>query len=342
MEAQPASSIERSSAKQLNMGMSGALPSSLPVLPDPQPAFMAKELMNRPLTHLSHLNSSGAVGHMFSSSPGCSTDLHHSSLSPHGKHSRNALFISQSSSNMASLPFSYSSNSGPPPSTTPSNYFKENNASWHTESLPSFLDFPVNTSAENSQAERSACTIMASEENSKQNDWQEWADQLISDDDNLTPNWNDLLTDNIQDLEPKVKFLITQINIRLQNILLHSFLKKCYWISFCYFRWQARFQNHLLTFPETSSKVISNFLLHLETIVLVLPPLPQQILLPPSQGCVGHQSFMRLLWRLSTNLVAVKVLSFLFVFAKSLALVYETSASFFLFVFLFSFYRSYP
>ncbi|KAI9128493.1 hypothetical protein K1719_001486 [Acacia pycnantha] len=45
---------------------------------------------------------------------------------------------------------------------------------------------------------------MPSEEYGKRNEWQEWADQLISEDDPLTSNWDDLLTDNVQDLEPKV------------------------------------------------------------------------------------------------------------------------------------------
>lgn len=219
MEAHPAFSFERSSAKKFNsMGMSGALSSSLPVhttpleetslkLPDSQQAFLGKEPMTKPPTHSSHLNSSGVVGHMFSSSPGYSTDLHHSSLSPHEKHSRNAHFISQSSSKMTSLPFSYSSSTGPLPSTASSCYSKESSASWDTDSLPSFLDFPVNISIENSQVESSACNIMASEEYSKRNDWQEWADQLISDDDTLPSNWNDILVDtSIHDLEPKVKF----------------------------------------------------------------------------------------------------------------------------------------
>ncbi|XP_028794562.1 protein PHOSPHATE STARVATION RESPONSE 1 isoform X2 [Neltuma alba] len=215
MAARTTSSIERSSTKQLNnIGLSGPLPSSLSVLPTPigetfakfsdsQPAVMAKELMTGPITQPSHLNSSGAIGHIFSSSPGYSTDLHHSALLPHEKHSTNAHFISQSS-NMASLPFSYSSNSGPLPSSTPNSYFKENGASWNIEPLSNFLDFPVNTTIENSPAENSASTVMASEEYCKRNEWQEWADQLISEDDPLTSNWNDLLTDNIQDLEPKV------------------------------------------------------------------------------------------------------------------------------------------
>ncbi|XP_054795485.1 protein PHOSPHATE STARVATION RESPONSE 1-like [Prosopis cineraria] len=214
MAARSTSSIERSGTKQLNnIGISGALPSSLSVLSTPigeafakfsdsQPAVMAKEFMTGPIGQPSHLNSSGAVGHIFSSSPGYSTDLHHSSLSPQEKHSTSAHFISQSSSNISSLPFSYSSNSGPLLSSTPNNYFKENSASWNVETLPNFLDFPVHTTTENSQAENSACTVMASEEYCKQNEWQEWADQLM--DDPLTSNWNELLTDNIQDLEPKV------------------------------------------------------------------------------------------------------------------------------------------
>ncbi|XP_061376073.1 protein PHOSPHATE STARVATION RESPONSE 1-like isoform X2 [Gastrolobium bilobum] len=220
MEARSTFSIERSNARQLNnMGMSGVFSSSLPVLPTPldetcpkfpdsQLAFVEHELMTRPFTHSSYLNSGGVVGPIFSSSPGYSTDLHHSSLSHHEKHSRNAHFISHSSTNI--VPLSYSSNTRPPTSTTSNHYSKENSASWQTDSLASFLDFPANTSIDNSRAESSAHNIKASEEYCKQNDWQEWADQLISDDDTLTSNWNDLLADNIQDLEPKVSKPLTK------------------------------------------------------------------------------------------------------------------------------------
>ncbi|KAH1216602.1 Protein PHOSPHATE STARVATION RESPONSE 1 [Glycine max] len=220
MEAHPTFSIERS--KQLNnMGMSGALSSSLSILPIPpeemfpklpqsQLDFVEQELMTRPFTHSSYLNSGGVVGHIFSSSPGYSTDLHHSSLSPDEKHSTNAHLISQSSTNITQFPLSYSSNTGPPTSATPSHYSKESSVSWHTDSLPSFLDFPENGSIDNNRVESSACPIMASEEYSKQNDWQEWAERLISDDDTLTTNWNDLLADNIQDLEPKVPFQVSK------------------------------------------------------------------------------------------------------------------------------------
>lgn len=47
---------------------------------------------------------------------------------------------------------------------------------------------------------------MPAEEFVKRNDWQEWADQLITDDDALTSNWNELLVDNnVTDMEPKVE-----------------------------------------------------------------------------------------------------------------------------------------
>jgi hypothetical protein len=213
MEARQDLPIRRSGANQLSsMGISGALSSSLPVLPTPleetypklpdsQQVSMERELVTRPFTHVSHLSSnSGVVGHMFSSSSGFSSDLHYSSLSPHEKLSRNSPFFSHSSTNGASLPFTHSSHSEPLESTTSSHYPKENTASWHTDSLPSFLDFPVNTSIENGQVENSNCSaVLASEEFSK------WADQLITDEDPLASNWNELLADaNVAELEPKV------------------------------------------------------------------------------------------------------------------------------------------
>ena len=101
------------------------------------------------------------------------------------------------------MPLPYSSNNGPVPSTTSTPYSNGNRASWHADSLPSFLDFSANASIDNNPLESSDCDIMATEEFSKRNDWQEWADQLISDGDTSTSNWNDILADNIQDLEPK-------------------------------------------------------------------------------------------------------------------------------------------
>ncbi|KAK7812855.1 protein phosphate starvation response 1 [Quercus suber] len=222
MEARPALSFQRPGAKQLSsMGMSGALSTSLPVLPTPleetypklpdsQQVSMERELVTRPLNHASHLSSnSSVVGHMFSSSSGFSTDLHYSSISPHEKHSRHSPFISQSSTNAASLPITHSSGSL---QSTASHYAKENSASWQTDSLSSFLDFPVNTPIENSQVEISSCNAaLASEEFTK------WADQLIADDDALASNWNELLGDtSVTDLEPKMVFPVSKSSPNFQ------------------------------------------------------------------------------------------------------------------------------
>ncbi|PON66819.1 Octamer-binding transcription factor [Trema orientale] len=231
MEARPALSISRSGAKQLtNMGLSGALSSPLPVLPahfeeaypklpDSQQVSMERELMTSPVTHASRLPSnSGVMGHIFSSSSGYSSDLHYSSVSPHKNQSRNAPFISQSSTNGVSFPVPQSSNSTLLPSTTSGHYAKENSASWCTDSVSDFLDFPVNTSVENSQVEGSSCSgIMAPEEFGKRNDWQEWADQLITDDDALNSNWDELLADtNVTDIEPKMAYQVSKSSSSIQ------------------------------------------------------------------------------------------------------------------------------
>ncbi|PRQ25736.1 putative transcription factor MYB-HB-like family [Rosa chinensis] len=215
MEARPA--IRRSAAKQLShMGVSGALSSSLPVLqPSSEETYPKLQdtqqvSMERPVAQAGHLTSnSGVVGHIFSSPSRFSTDLHYSSVSPREKQSRNNPFILQSLSSV-SMPLPHSSPSGVFQSTASCAYSKENNGSWGTDSLPGFLDFPVNTPVENSQIESSSCSgILAAEDISKQNDWQEWANQLITDDDALTSNWSDLLVDNnVTDLEPKMTYQV--------------------------------------------------------------------------------------------------------------------------------------
>lgn len=222
MEARPALSFQRSGARQLNnLGVSGVLSSSLPVLPTPieetypklpdsQQISMERELMTRPLaTHASPLSSyGGAVGHLFSSSAGFSNELHFSPVKPHEKHLKNSPFISQSSTDGTSFPLTHSSHSTSLQSTS-SHYTKEDSiASWGSPS--GFLDFPVSTPIQNSEIEISSCSgVMASEDLTKRNDWQEWADQLITDDDALTSNWNDILVDtNAATTEPKMAYQV--------------------------------------------------------------------------------------------------------------------------------------
>nr|ATQ39297.1 MYB-like protein allele ZZ1 [Boehmeria nivea] len=224
MEARPAFSIPRSGAKQLSsMGGSGALSSALPVLPpfeevypklpDSQQVSIERELMASPLTHGSHMSSnSGVIGPIFSSSSGLSSDLHYSSISVQKNQSGGAPFISQSSTNgRVSFPVPQSSHSTLLQPTTSSHYAKENSGSWCTDSVADFLDFPVNTPVENSQVvETSSCSgIMGSDEFGRRSDWQEWADQLITDDAALNSNWDELLADtNVTDLEPKMAFQV--------------------------------------------------------------------------------------------------------------------------------------
>ncbi|XP_039025005.1 protein PHOSPHATE STARVATION RESPONSE 1-like isoform X1 [Hibiscus syriacus] len=236
MEARPALSFQRSGASQLsNHGVSGGLSSSLPALsthleetyqkfPNTQQAHAERELMTRPLTHATCLPANnGVVGHIFSSLSGFSSDIHYSSALPSEKHSINSPFISQSTTNTAALPLSQSSNSLLPQSTIPSHCNKENSGSWCTD--PDFLDFPVSTTVLSSQIENSSCSgSMRSEDFGKQNDWQEWADQLITGEDASASNWNELLVDNVTNLEPKMAYQVEKpcIAVLAQNQQLPS------------------------------------------------------------------------------------------------------------------------
>ncbi|KAJ4968801.1 hypothetical protein NE237_015502 [Protea cynaroides] len=209
-----------SGAKHLtNLGASGAMSSSMPVLPipleekypklpDSLQVSLERELMTNPLAPRgpSLVANSGVVGHIFSSDSGFSSDLQFSSLLPHQRHSRNAPFISQSSNNGVSLPLTPTSHSGPWQSRELSNYSKESsNVPWCTYPLLGCLDFPDSVSTQNSQIEISGDGIMASEDPTKRNDWQEWAENLFQlDDVALAPNWNEIPVDNsIVDPEPK-------------------------------------------------------------------------------------------------------------------------------------------
>lgn len=75
---------------------------------------------------------------------------------------------------------------------------ENNNSSWCTDSLPDFLDSLQDTPIQASNLQ---------DDIAKQNDWQDWADQLITEDDAMTPDWNEILIDtNIADPEPKMAY----------------------------------------------------------------------------------------------------------------------------------------
>lgn len=224
MEAHRALYIQRSSASQLSTpGAFGALSSSLPVhlstfeekypsLPDSQLLYMQRELNANPMAFYSSLPSNnGVVGHMFSSMSGFSNDFHFSSVGPPENHSRKSSYLSQLSNAGASLPLTTCHSRML--QSTPLN----NSGSWFTDPLPDFFDYPVNTPIKINQVGRNnngGCPI-PSEDHSKRNDWQDWADQLIHDDDSLTSNWNDLFVDsNVEDPQPKVA--ISSLNTTLE------------------------------------------------------------------------------------------------------------------------------
>lgn len=201
METQSALSFQRPGARQFSnhgaaSGRSPVLEDKYPKFTNPQPNF-----------------TSSSVGHIFSSSSGMSSDFHFPSVIAHTNPSEKAPFVSQSS--------------GVIQSTTSNQYMKEtNNGSWCTDSLPDFLDFPQDNPNQSSNLEHSIMpsadlldypqnnpiqssnlehNIMPSEDFGKQNDWQDWTEQLINEEDALTPDWNDILIDsNIANPEPKV------------------------------------------------------------------------------------------------------------------------------------------
>ncbi|KAK9291794.1 hypothetical protein L1049_019744 [Liquidambar formosana] len=218
MDMRSAFCIQRSGAKQLsNLGVSGAMSTSLPVLPtsleEKYPKFpdtfqvsSERELMTNHISPqtTSLVSKSGTVGHLFSSAARFPTDIHFTSDSPHERLSGNFPFISQSSCNGASLPLTHSSHSEVQ-STTLVNYSEgSKDISWCTDPLQDFLHFPENVPVQNDQLEIST-GVMASGDHGKRPDWQEWADQLITVDDALDQNWSELLDDvNVADSKPEV------------------------------------------------------------------------------------------------------------------------------------------
>ncbi|KAL0739117.1 hypothetical protein Bca4012_015327 [Brassica carinata] len=122
--------------------------------------FMSKPLVQQTY-HLLSSSNNGAVGHICSSSSsGFSTNLHYSSMVSHEKH--------------------YAGNSS-------------NDTSWCHDSLHGgFLDFP-----EASHVEDGGGVGSAFDDIQKRDDWHEWADHLITDEDPLlSTSWNDILLDN--------------------------------------------------------------------------------------------------------------------------------------------------
>ena len=93
-------------------------------------------------------------------------------------------------------------------STELGGYAMENHdVSWNE--IESFLDAPLKMADQVGRIETSRDPMVA-EDHSKKTNWHEWAEQLITvDDETLDPNWSDLLVQgNIPESETKVSFSI--------------------------------------------------------------------------------------------------------------------------------------
>ncbi|KAF5202898.1 Phosphate starvation response [Thalictrum thalictroides] len=218
MEARASVTVQRPVNHAGNIGVSGCMSSSLPVLPLPleekytkmsysQQICFENELMTDPVAPFDTplASTGGNVGHKLSSTSGFCTDLHSSSSSTHESHLRITPFIPQVSNNGASSPIAFSSHSGIVRSTPSISYNKRNNnASWYAFKSQGVVETCGNIPDQKSQIE-SSNGAAASEEHTSQSDWQQWADQLITDDENLAADWDELLLDtNVVDSEPKV------------------------------------------------------------------------------------------------------------------------------------------
>ncbi|XP_073064653.1 protein PHOSPHATE STARVATION RESPONSE 1-like [Primulina eburnea] len=212
METRPALSIQRPGARQMNIcGASGALSLSSPVLPSPL-------TQQRPGVISPLFSNSGVAGHMFSSSSGFSSDLHFSSVQLQEQHPRSP-FVSQSIDSGTSVSLTRSVDSGVFQSAS-SNHRRESNRSWCTDSLPDFLDFPLSSTVPNNHLNSSNNNgiVIPSEDLDKPNDWPDWADQLITDNDALTSDWSQLLSDaSVADPEPMLSQQISETNLPVQQ-----------------------------------------------------------------------------------------------------------------------------
>ncbi|KAL3620563.1 hypothetical protein CASFOL_035475 [Castilleja foliolosa] len=183
METRPAFSIQRPGGKQLNnCGASGALRSSSPVFPTPQEE-------NYPnYSHSPH------VGHVFSSSSGFSNNLQYSSAQQQEQHPSQPQFISQSTNTESRVLVPHLSvDSGILQSTASS---QNNNGLWCTDTITDFLDFPITNVIPNN----SGGALVPCEDLGKPNDWQDWADHLITDNNTLTSDWSEIFADaNVAD-----------------------------------------------------------------------------------------------------------------------------------------------
>ncbi|CAN4105770.1 unnamed protein product [Withania somnifera] len=205
--------IQRSTeAQHSNMGVTGAMSTSLSILPPLEENYLKvpdslhvlteKEKTTNliPSQAMPSASKSRTVGHLLSSSSGPHKVFHFSPTPSQESKQHNYPFISSEGS-AATCRSSLSSTH----SASLDNYPMGNdNNSLGKDAYHDFIDFPTNVP--NGQVE-SLAVVMPSDDQAKRPDWQEWADQLINDgDDALDSSWSDILVDINP---PDIKFLGT-------------------------------------------------------------------------------------------------------------------------------------
>ncbi|KAK7258656.1 hypothetical protein RIF29_24238 [Crotalaria pallida] len=131
---------------------------------------------------------------MTSSHAECPDDVPYSSVSQHDKQYQDSPFVSQASGD--NVP------SETHPKTFISHPQESDEISWGPDPFQDVLSFTENFPVPLDQVENSGCHING--DNVKQSEFGEWVDQLMSIDDSLHPNWNQLLGDD-SIAEPKPK-----------------------------------------------------------------------------------------------------------------------------------------
>lgn len=130
--------------------------------------------------------------------------------------SQNSQLISRSSST-DTVPFQVSQSSHLINAQPLTLVGQSNAISWGPESLDDLLEFPENVVGGNTHIEPQNALIPFGDSHGRGHDsnWQKWADQLLSVDDNLDSNWSEILADvDVPSLEPKSSMQQLQITPR--------------------------------------------------------------------------------------------------------------------------------
>ncbi|KAK2419279.1 protein PHOSPHATE STARVATION RESPONSE [Trifolium repens] len=140
------------------------------------------------------LNPIRSVRPVFSTTAECPGGIPFSPISQHDKQYQDPPFASQTLGDNVSLETH---------STTFASHPQQNDdISWGPDPMQDILSFPDIFSVQHDQVENGACYM--NDDNVKKSDFGEWVEQLMTIDDTLHPNWNQLLgDDNAAEPTPK-------------------------------------------------------------------------------------------------------------------------------------------